>query len=77
MFSTSGELIVSRYIAESITTDPERFGRVGLRQLCTKLVTVLYTVDKGLCGRNVLHQLLLILLCICSQSVRPLTNNVV
>ena len=31
-----------------------------------------YTVDKGLRGRNVLHQLLLILLCICSRSVRPL-----
>ena len=28
--------------------------------------TVLYAVDKGLRGRNVLHQLLLILLCICS-----------
>ena len=32
---------------------------------------VLDVVDKGLCGRNVLHWLLLILLRICSQSVRP------
>ena len=30
---------------------------------------VLYAVDKGLRGRNVLHQLLLILLRICSRSV--------
>ena len=34
---------------------------------------VLYAVDKGLCGRNVVHHLLLILLHICSQSVCPLT----
>ena len=33
---------------------------------------VLYAVDKGLRDRNVLHQLLLILLCICSRSVRPM-----
>ena len=52
----SGELIVSRYIAESITTDVGRFGHVGLCQLRTKL---LYTVDKG--------RLLLILLRICSR----------
>ena len=32
---------------------------------------VLFAVDKGLCGRNVLYRLLLILLRICSQSVRP------
>ena len=32
---------------------------------------VLYAVDKGLRSRNVLHQLLLILLGICSRSVHP------
>ena len=32
-----GELIVSRYIAESITTDAGCFGHVGLCQLCAKL----------------------------------------
>ena len=32
----SGELIVSRYVAESITTDAGRFGHVGLCQLRTK-----------------------------------------
>ena len=31
----SGELIVSRYVAESITTDAGRFGHVGLCQLRT------------------------------------------
>ena len=33
----SGELIASRYVAESITTDAGRFGHVGLCQLRTKL----------------------------------------
>ena len=33
----SGELIVSRYVAESITTDAGHFGHVGLCQLRTKL----------------------------------------
>ena len=32
-----GELIVSRYVAESITTDAGHFSHVGLCQLCTKL----------------------------------------
>ena len=32
----------------------------------TAVSAVLYAVDKGLRGQNVLHQLLLILLCICS-----------
>ena len=31
-----GKLIVSRYVAESITTDAGRFGHVGLCQLRTK-----------------------------------------
>ena len=35
----SGELIVSRYIAESITTDAGRFGHIGLCQLRTKLIS--------------------------------------
>ena len=38
----SGELIVSRYVAESITTDAGRFGHVGLCQLRTKLCFVRY-----------------------------------
>ena len=33
----SGELIVSRYVAESITMIAGRFGHVGLCQLRTKL----------------------------------------
>ena len=32
-----GELIISRYVAELITTDAGRFGHVGLCQLHTKL----------------------------------------
>ena len=55
--SILGELIVSRYVAESI-------------QSVQKLL--LYAVDKGLRGRNVLDQLLLILLRICSRSVHPI-----
>ena len=42
------------------------------RPLSTAYKTVLYAVDKGLRGRNALHQLLLILLGICSRSVRPI-----
>ena len=38
----------------------------------TAVSLVLYAVDKGLCGRNVLQSLLLILLRICSRSVRPI-----
>ena len=102
----SGELIVSKYVAESITMIAGRFGHEGLCQLRTELkklqceislVTyaptlhhttplasllynlshtavslVLYAVDKGLRGRNVLQSLLLILLRICSRSVRPI-----
>ena len=37
MLMISGKLIVSRYIAESITTDAGCFGHVGLCQLRTKL----------------------------------------
>ena len=33
-----GELIVSRYVAESITTNAGCFGHVGLWQLCTNCV---------------------------------------
>ena len=36
MLSISGELIVSRYVAESITTGAGHFGHVGLWQLRTK-----------------------------------------
>ena len=41
----------------------------------TAVSLVLYVVDKGLCGRNVLQSLLLILLRICSQSVRPMVYD--
>ena len=34
------ELIMSRYVAESIRTDARRFGHVSLCQLCTKLKTL-------------------------------------
>ena len=37
--SIAGKLIVSRYVAESITTDAGRFGHVGLCQLRTNLKT--------------------------------------
>ena len=42
LISVWGKLIVSRYAAESITTDAGRFGHVGLcqlrtKQLCTQL----------------------------------------
>ena len=49
----SGELIVSRYVAESITTDCRTFR--PRRPLSTAYKTVLYAVDKGLRGRNVLQ----------------------
>ena len=72
MLSISGELIVSRYVAELlITTDAGGFGHVGLCRL--RIQNSLVAVDKGLCGRNVLHQFSLILLHICSRSVRPIS----
>ena len=37
----------------------------------TAVSLVLYAVDRGLRGRNILQSLLLILLCTCSRSVRP------
>ena len=37
MCIVSGEVIMSRYVAEPITTDAGRFGHVGLCQLRTKL----------------------------------------
>ena len=76
--SIEGELIVSKYVAESITMIAGRFGHEGLCQLRTErtvLRTVLYAVDKGLRGRNVLQSLLLILLRICSRSVRPISTK--
>ena len=42
------------------------------RPLSTAYRTLLYAVDKGLRGRNVLQSLLLILLRICSRSIRPI-----
>ena len=41
----------------------------------TAVSLVLYAVDKGLRGRNVLQSLLLILLRICSRSVRPIVTG--
>ena len=40
MLSELGELIVSRYVAESITTDAGRFSRIGLGQLHNTTYTV-------------------------------------
>ena len=45
MLSILGELIVSRYVAESITTDAGHFSYVGLCQLCTKLLTKAYVAE--------------------------------
>ena len=45
--SISGELIVSRYVAESITMIAGRFGHVGLCQLRTKL--------KNMCACKILR----------------------
>ena len=42
------------------------------RPLSTAYRTVLYAVDKGLRGQNVLQSLLLILLRICSRSIRSI-----
>ena len=44
MLSILGELIVNRYVAESITNDAGRFSHIDFCQLCTKL----YAVDKSL-----------------------------
>ena len=46
------------------------------RPLSTAYKTVLYAVDKGLCGQNILQTLLLILPHICSRSVRARTEQV-
>ena len=47
-------------------------GKINNNLSHTVLCLVLYSVNKGLCGQNIPHQLLLILLCICSRSVRPM-----
>ena len=52
--------------SESITNDAGRFGHVGLCQLHAYKM---HAVDKGLRGRNVPHQLLLILLCSCLLTI--------
>ena len=54
MLSISGELIVSRYVAESITTDVRMFH--PRRPLSTACKTVLYTGDKG---RNILQSVVI------------------
>ena len=65
IYYISGELIVNKYVAESITMMAGRFGHKG----------ILYAVDEGLRGRNVLPSLLLILLHICSRSVHPISTK--
>ena len=45
MLSILGELIESRYVAESITTDAGCFSHVGLCQMCTKLLTKAYVAE--------------------------------
>ena len=46
MLSISGELILSKYIAESVTTDAGRFGTTGLCQLRTSIIYT--TLDSGI-----------------------------
>ena len=49
-----GELIVSKYVAESITMIAGRFDHEGLCQLRTRL-SIHTVTDEDLRGRNVLH----------------------
>ena len=46
MLFNVGKLIMSRYIAKSITTDAGRFGRVGLCQLCVKALKGLHSLGR-------------------------------
>ena len=66
------------YFVDIRRTDPEQIrSRINnndcrtLRPRRPLSIAVLYAVDKGLHGRNILQSLLLILLRICSRSVRP------
>ena len=56
-----------------------KWKQAGLGACCACYLSlrpyVLYAVDKGLRGRNVLQSLLLILLRICSRSVRPILTS--
>ena len=45
------------------------------RPLSTAYKTILYTVDKGLHGQNILQSLLFLLLRICSRSVSPILTK--
>ena len=65
--SISGELIVSRYVAGSITTDCRAFG--PHRPLSTSYTTVLYTVDQSLHCQSVLQSVVNWICYICSRSV--------
>ena len=75
------ELIVSRYVAESITTDARRFGHIGLCQLHMKLFCMQLTICMQLTKAN-MAETSVYLLCyvrICSRSVHPILtrhNNV-
>ena len=70
MLSILGRLIVSKYVPESIT-DVGRFGHVGLCQLRTKLRKH-KNKQNMFCTQLTKAYVLLILLRICSRSVRPI-----
>ena len=74
-FSQSQTHAQSRNIIGHLRTHSSSHNTIGQCLLYnmshTAVSLVLHAVDKGLCGRNILQSLLLIQLCICSQSIRP------
>ena len=65
--------VISLVILCTHSTSHNTIGQCLLYNLShTAVSLVLYAVDKGLRGRNVLQSLLLILLRICSRSIRPI-----
>ena len=73
-FNQSQAHAQSRNIIGRLRTHSSSHHTIGQCLLCnmshTAVSLVLYAVDKGLRGRNILQSLLLILLRICSRSVR-------
>ena len=57
---TSDLILINKYVAESIKQlIAGHLVHIGLRQLCkTEDAAVLCTVDKGLCGQNILQSFL-------------------
>ena len=78
MHSTASVQILSWSLVVVVVAMGQWWCRRGLLLHCRYWVnwswadSVLYVADKDLRGRNFLHQLLLILLLICSRSVRPM-----